>query len=107
MSSLTGNHNSHPGRGPERFRKGPSQFRASQVHFRLSRTTSWLSKVGILSSIGWAILVPTLLGFSVGLWIDTMYPSGFHWTSLMLPVGLFLGCLNAGYWFRQDYTPKD
>jgi ATP synthase protein I len=78
-----------------------------QLQIRLGRNTHWIGRLGLFGSIGWAIIVPTLLGMSVGLWVDTLYPGDFAWTSLLLPLGLFLGCVNAGYWFQQDFTPKD
>lgn len=77
-------------------------------HFKLTRGASWMARLGLCGMIGWAILVPALLGLSVGLWLDAMYPNGFSWASFLLPTGLFLGCLAAAYWFRQDFTaPKD
>jgi ATP synthase protein I len=63
--------------------------------------------LGLLGSMGWAVMVPTLLALALGLWVDTMFPGHLAWVSLMLPVGLCLGCLNAAYWFLQACTPKD
>lgn len=92
---------------PERFSDTLGRFNFTRIQFRVNRDASWMARIGLLSNIGWAIIAPALLGLSLGLWIDTMYPSHFSWISLLLPIGLFLGCVAAGYWFRQDFTPKD
>lgn len=83
------------------------RFNLKRVRFRISAQTSWFARIGLLGSIAWAIVAPAILGASLGLWIDTMYPSQFSWLMLLLPTGLFLGCLAAAYWYRQDITPKD
>jgi predicted F0F1-ATPase subunit len=107
MSLLSGNSNSHHERRLRQIPTEPFRFTFTPIHPRLNLPVSWLSVLGLLGSIGWAVMVPTLLGLASGLWIDTMFPGYLNWVSLMLPLGLFLGCLNAGYWFLQDSTPKD
>ncbi len=55
-----------------------------------------------LGAIGWAIIVPSLLGAALGLWIDTLWPGNYSWFSLLLPLGILIGCLTALLWSRSD-----
>ena len=52
--------------------------------------------------IGWSVVVPTLLGAALGLWLDRHYPGGRSWTLALLVGGLTLGCLNAWHWVSQE-----
>ncbi|WP_373532039.1 AtpZ/AtpI family protein [Vampirovibrio sp.] len=107
MSSLSGNKNAHherPFRGMKKKFPRPSVI---LLPLPLKNPAKLLSRLGFLGAIGWAIMVPTLVALALGLWIDTMFPGPLSWGSVMLPLGLFLGCMNAGYWFSQDFTPKD
>ncbi len=63
--------------------------------------TVWLSlrHVGL---IGWSVVVPTLLGAMLGLWLDKNYPSAHSWTMALLMLGLTLGCANAWRWVAQE-----
>jgi ATP synthase protein I len=63
--------------------------------------TVWLG-LGMMGLIGWSVVIPTLLGSALGLWLDEHYPVGFSWTLTMLIVGLFIGCLNAWHWVEKE-----
>jgi ATP synthase protein I len=52
--------------------------------------------------IGWSVVVPTLSGVMLGLWIDSNYPSKHSWTLTLLVTGLFFGCLNAWRWIAEE-----
>ena len=58
--------------------------------------------LGTMGLVGWSIAIPTLIGASVGLWLDTHHPGGHSWTLALLVAGLTLGCLNAWRWVAGE-----
>jgi ATP synthase protein I len=58
--------------------------------------------LGMIGVVGWSITVPTVLGASLGIWLDKNYPASFSWTLSFLIVGLFLGCIIAWNWVAKE-----
>jgi ATP synthase protein I len=58
--------------------------------------------LGMMGLIGWSVVMPTLLGAALGLWLDQRYPGGRSWTLALLMGGLALGCLNAWRWVSWE-----
>lgn len=58
--------------------------------------------LGMMGLVGWSVVVPTLLGASLGVWLDAEYPDGRSWTLALLVGGLSLGCLNAWHWVSKE-----
>lgn len=58
--------------------------------------------LGMMGLIGWSVVIPTLLGAGIGLWLDARYVGGRSWTLALLVAGLFLGCLNAWHWISKE-----
>ena len=58
--------------------------------------------LGMMGLIGWSVAVPTLLGTSVGMWLDRHYPGRHGWTLALLVAGLVLGCFNAWRWIVKE-----
>jgi ATP synthase protein I len=58
--------------------------------------------LGMMGLIGWSVVVPTLLGAALGLWLDRNYPGGRSWTLALLVAGLAMGCLNAWHWVVKE-----
>lgn len=58
--------------------------------------------LGMMGLIGWSVVVPTLLGAALGIWIDRRYPSVHSWTLMLLIIGLIIGCVNAWYWVDKE-----
>ena len=58
--------------------------------------------LGMMGLIGWSVVVPTLLGAALGIWLDSHYPGGRSWTLALLMAGLSLGCLNAWHWVAKE-----
>ncbi|MBU0664687.1 MAG: AtpZ/AtpI family protein [Proteobacteria bacterium] len=58
--------------------------------------------LGMMGLIGWSVVVPTLLGAALGIWLDNRYPGGRSWTLALLAVGLALGCFNAWHWVAKE-----
>ncbi len=58
--------------------------------------------VGMMGLIGWSVVVPTLLGAALGLWLDSRHPGAHAWTLALLVAGLTLGCWNAWQWVTKE-----
>ncbi|MDR3411749.1 MAG: AtpZ/AtpI family protein [Formivibrio sp.] len=58
--------------------------------------------LGMMGLIGWSVVVPTLLGAALGIWLDKHYPSAHSWTLALLMAGLVLGCFNAWHWVDKE-----
>ena len=58
--------------------------------------------LGMVGLVGWSVVVPTLLGASLGIWLDTRYPGQHSWTLALLVAGLVLGCFNAWHWVAKE-----
>lgn len=58
--------------------------------------------LGMMGLIGWSIVLPTLLGAALGLWLDARRPGEHPWTLALLVAGLTIGCLNAWRWVAKE-----
>lgn len=58
--------------------------------------------LGMMGLIGWSVVVPTLLGAALGIWLDERDPGGRSWTLALLSIGLVIGCLNAWHWLSKE-----
>ena len=70
--------------------------------------------VGMMGLIGWSVVVPTLLGAGLGLWLDKQHPGKHAWALALLVAGLMIGCFNAWHWvakeeqaMREEQDPGD
>jgi ATP synthase protein I len=64
--------------------------------------------LGMMGLIGWSVVVPTLLGAALGLWVDKNYPSKYAWTLMLLVGGLGIGCWTAWHWVaKEDKTMRE
>jgi ATP synthase protein I len=59
------------------------------------------SGLGMMGLIGWSVVIPTLLGAALGLWLDERH-SNHSWTLALLVAGLVLGCFNAWHWVASE-----
>jgi len=59
--------------------------------------------LGMMGLIGWSVVVPTLLGAALGIWLDARYPGKHAWTLALLVGGLVVGCLNAWHWVTKEH----
>ncbi len=58
--------------------------------------------LGMMGLVGWSVVVPTLLGAALGIWLDKHHPGKHPWTLALLVVGLAIGCLNAWHWVAKE-----
>ena len=68
---------------------------------RKSTQGVWLG-LGMMGLVGWSVVVPTLLGAALGIWLDKHHPGKHAWTLALLVAGLALGCLNAWFWVAKE-----
>ncbi|HNP61314.1 MAG TPA: AtpZ/AtpI family protein [Nitrospirales bacterium] len=68
---------------------------------RHTTRTIWFG-LGMMGLIGWSVAIPTLLGASLGLWLDKHYPVPHSWTLTLLFIGLIIGCVNAWHWVTRE-----
>lgn len=59
--------------------------------------------LGMMGIVGWTLVVPTLLGTALGVWLDKNHPETFSWTLTGLILGLFAGCLIAWRWVNKEH----
>jgi len=58
--------------------------------------------LGMMGLVGWSVVVPTLLGAALGLWLDRHHAQAHSWTLALLVAGLTIGCLNAWHWVARE-----
>ena len=75
---------------------------ARKLRARRHATSDVWFGLGMMGLIGWSVVVPTLLGAALGLWLDRRYPGGRSWTLALLVAGLTIGCLNAWFWVAKE-----
>jgi len=72
-----------------------------KLRARRSGTGVWFG-LGMMGVIGWSVVVPTLLGAALGLWLDRHHEGTRSWTLMLLVAGLVLGCANAWHWISSE-----
>src|SRR5271168_1508698 len=72
-----------------------------KIKARKSTQGVWFG-LGMMGLVGWSVVVPTLLGAALGIWLDKHHPGKKPWTMALLVVGLAVGCLNAWYWVAKE-----
>jgi len=58
--------------------------------------------LGMMGLVGWSVVVPTLMGAALGIWLDNHHPGTHSWTLALLVAGLTIGCLNAWHWVAKE-----
>ena len=79
---------------------GAKAARKLKAQRHVTRTV-WFG-LGMMGLIGWSVVVPTLLGAALGIWLDNRHPGSHSWTLMLLVIGLFIGCLNAWHWVAKE-----
>lgn len=80
---------------------GSKAARKIKARRRSAAQGSWRG-IGMMGLIGWSVVVPTLLGAALGLWLDARHPGKHAWTLALLVAGLVLGCANAWNWVAKE-----
>ena len=74
---------------------------ARKLKARKSPQGVWFG-LGMMGLVGWSVVVPTLLGAALGIWLDKHHPGKHPWTLALLVVGLAIGCVNAWHWIAKE-----
>ncbi len=61
-----------------------------------------LRGIGTFGMIGWSIVVPTVGGAFLGLWLDRVAPQSFSWTLALILGGVVLGAFIAAAWINKE-----
>jgi ATP synthase protein I len=81
---------------------------ARKLKARRNPTSGVWFGLGMMGVIGWSVVIPTLLGAALGIWLDNHYADQHSWTLALLIAGLTLGCFNAWYWVdKEQQTMRD
>ncbi len=88
---------------PDEFAEkvGEKAVRKAQAREHGSRGTMWFG-LGTFGMVGWSVVVPTVAGILLGIWLDRATAVDFSWRLTLMFVGLILGCLNAWYWVSKE-----
>jgi ATP synthase protein I len=68
-----------------------------------NRRDLWFA-LGTMGMVGWSIVIPTLIGVAVGIWVDRNWPASFSFTLTLMLGGLAVGCLNAWFWLSREQS---
>jgi len=63
---------------------------------------SLAARLGQIGVLGWAIVVPTLLGLFVGRLLDEAFGSGITFAAALLFVGAAIGLWSAWKWMHRQ-----
>ena len=74
---------------------------ARKIKARKSTQGVWFG-LGMMGLVGWSVVVPTLLGAALGIWLDDHHPGEHSWTLALLVAGLVAGCFNAWHWIAKE-----
>ena len=81
---------------------------ARKLHAQRHVTRTVWFGVGMMGLIGWSVAIPTLLGATLGIWLDKHHSGNHSWTLMLLVIGLVIGCVNAWHWVtREDRAMRD
>jgi len=86
---------------PTAFGREIGEKAARKLRARNSKQGVWFG-LGMTGLIGWSVVVPTLAGVALGIWLDKHHPGSHSWTLMLLVIGLAIGCLNAWHWVTKE-----
>ncbi len=86
---------------PTAFSREIGEEAARKLRARNSKQGVWFG-LGMTGLIGWSVVVPTLAGVALGIWLDKHHPGSHSWTLMLLIIGLAIGCLNAWHWVTKE-----
>jgi ATP synthase protein I len=75
---------------------------ARKMEARRNPSASVYAGLGMMGLVGWSVVIPTLLGTALGIWLDDRHPGTHSWTLALLVAGLALGSMNAWHWVSRE-----
>lgn len=52
--------------------------------------------------VGWLIVMPTLLGIFIGIFLDKNIKTSFSWTVMFIFIGVIVGSINTWRWLNEN-----
>lgn len=71
-------------------------------HARSTPGASPLRGLGAFGMIGWSIVVPTVGGAFLGLWLNRVAPQDFSWPIALILGGVVVGGMIAWGWIDRE-----
>lgn len=102
---MNGKRTKRPSSYDHRRQQLQQNLRAKAARSRIAASeteNSALTGLALFGIVGWSVMIPTLLGLALGIWIDRRFPVPYSWTLMLLLLGISLGCLNAWYWIDRE-----
>lgn len=65
-----------------------------------------LRGIGTFGMVGWSIVVPTVGGAFLGLWLDRVAAQAFSWTLALILAGVVVGGFIAAAWINKEGNGK-
>jgi len=90
-----------PKKSPELSREVGAKV-AQKLRARRDASQGVWFGLGMMGMIGWSVVVPTLAGAGIGVWLDNRHPGSHSWTLMLLFIGLVTGCLIAWHWVSKE-----
>lgn len=87
--------------GKKKLKKVIARKEARKLLARQQKKSVWFG-LGMFGLVGWSVVIPTLLGLAVGIWLDNRGDSDISWTLTFFFTGLILGCFNAWKWVNKE-----
>lgn len=87
MIALPPNHDS--------LRKGVRSRRERRELWEREGEQPLAHKLAMVGSLGWLIVIPTLIGIAIGRWLDAALGTGITFTAALLGLGVVAGSAMA------------
>jgi ATP synthase protein I len=88
---------------PDPFSEQVGRDAARKLKARRQTHGIWFG-FAMFGLIGWSVVVPTLLGAALGVWLDKHHSGAHSWTLALMMAGLILGCVNAWRWVSKEHA---
>ena len=59
------------------------------------------SRLGQIGVLGWAIVLPILIGLAIGRWLDRLLATGVMFSAAMIMIGAGVGLWSAWRWMHR------
>lgn len=83
------------------FEKLVGDLEERKLQAQRKKKSVW-SGLGLFGIIGWSVVLPTISGAAIGVWLDNNYKQDFSWTLSLLVAGLMVGCVIAWNWIEKE-----
>lgn len=93
--------NERPKREVDMERLVEKKYKRAKSNEEKKTDSPWFG-LGAIGVVGWFIMIPTLAGTMLGIWLDRGNESSVSWTMTGMLGGLFVGCYLAWTWVSSQ-----